>query len=353
MGRARITLLSTPTFGRVRRQACAWSLAALLGVLGVVSPFPALAGPEPERATLDVALDKGAEGCADRAKLTKLVEGVAGANAIAAPGKTAPTQIQVRIRRVDKGYSATVSLSGAQAGERVIEDAGPRCAALSQALAVAIAVLIDAESNPPVDVPPPPPKKPPPTPPPPVEPPLPPRPPEPRIVPVTTTAGAVYDFGTLDGSAGGFNVSLETYIPILSFGFAFVALPHAPRERLSSTAVFRFLAGRVRICTRQPYLELFGASFCLGFLGGERRVSLATEGKEGTTNGGYVAAAIQLEVSRRVVGPFGLFVDMGVGLPFIRQTLEVVVPGNDLRLQEEGEAVTFQMGAGVRFWLGD
>lgn len=312
------------------------------------------ADPAPGRASLDVTLEKGAEGCPDRAKLTKLVEAVAGAGSIAAPGKAAPTQIQVRITRVNKGFSATVSLTGAQAGERVIEDAGPRCSALSQALAVAIAVLIDAEANPPVDVASTDPKKPPPKKPtPPVEPVLPPRPPEPRIVPVTMTAGAVYDFGTLEGSAGGFNTSIETYIPILSFGFSFVTLPHSPRERLSSTAVFRFLAGRIRICTRQPYLELFGASFCLGLLGGERRVSLASEGEEGVANGGYVAANIQLEVSRRVVGPFGLFVDMGLGLPFFRQTLEVVVPGNGLRLQEEGEAVTFQMGAGVRFWLGD
>lgn len=346
MGRTRIQAKR----GQGSRILVALGLALALALVGV----GARAEPTPGRASLEVTLEKGAEGCPNRAKLTKLVDAVAGAGAIAAAGKAAPTQIQVRISRVDKGFKATVSLSGAQAGERVIEDAGPRCAALSQALAVAIAVLIDAEANPPVDVPPAPvPKKPPPKPTPPAEPVLPPRPPEPRIVPVTMTAGAVYDFGTLDGSAGGFNTSIETYIPILSFGFAFMVLPHAPRERLSSTAVFRFLAGRVRICTRQPYLELFGASFCLGFLGGERRVSLTTEGKEGTTNGGYVAASIQLEVSRRVVGPFGLFVDMGVGLPFFRQNLEVVVPENGLRLLEEGEPVTFQMGAGVRFWLGD
>lgn len=316
--------------------------------MGVLTAIAVLGwGPrveaEPTRASLSVTRHPGAETCADERELTEIVEGVAGAK-ILSGGEEKPVHLDVAISRSTTGFEAKVTLSGARSGVRTIEGDGPGCEPLGQALAVTIAVLLDAGSIEAVHI-----SKP-------IEKKRHPKaaspseahsekPPASPVPPLTLGAGGFYDFGTLGTSSGGLLLSVETIIPIVSFGLSFLGLPYTPSERFNSDVVYRFLGGRARVCTRQPYLELFGASLCLGFLAGQRRGEDTSE-KEETRDGAFLAAVIQAEVSRRIVGPFGLYADLALSIPFYKDPIEVGTTVLD------EQPVTFQMGAGVRFWIG-
>lgn len=322
------------------------SFALSMG-MGLATPREARAAGA--RASLAVHREVGAETCANTDELAALVESVAGSRVITGP-EPKPIHLDVRIRREGGGYKSVIELSGARSGTRALDDEGPGCDVLSQALAVTISVLLDTA----VDVEPPPPKPRAPEPPPPTPvlapPPLPPKSPVP---PLTITTGALFDFGTLDGSSGGFVVSAEAVIPIVSFGLSFVALPYAERARPSSLVVYRFLAGRARFCTRQPYLESFGASACGGLVAGARKAeSRLGDSSFETDEGAYVAALLMIEVSRRIVGPVGLYADLGLTVPFFKEPIDVTTPGG-LVVHPDDAAVTLQMGVGVRFWIED
>lgn len=317
--------------------------AGLIAAIAVLA-WSSWVEAEPMRASLSVTRQPGAETCADERELTELVEAVAGAK-ILSGAEERPVHLQVVMARSQAGFEAKVELSGARSGVRTIEGDGPGCEPLGQALAVTIAVLLDAGSIEAVHIS---------------------KPVEKRkrrpaaappaegsnekgstspVPPLTLGAGGFYDFGTLGTSSGGLLVSIETIIPIVSFGLSFLGLPYSPSDRFNSDVVYRFLGGRARVCTRQPYLELFGASLCLGFLAGQRRGEDTSEEEE-PKDGAFLAAVIQAEVSRRIVGPFGLYADLALSIPFYKDPIEVgtaVLPE---------QPVTFQMGAGVRFWIG-
>lgn len=313
--------------------SCRAAAALAWGATAFASSWATVATAEP-KATLSVQRGVGAETCADSTELRSLIEAIAGAGTIA--DQKAPLHLDVRIIKTRKAFVATIDLTGKRKGTRTIEEAGPGCEVLAQALAVSISVLLD-EVEPVVPEPPPDPQAPPP----PVfkdewklEPFVDPseKPEEPTGYrpPLTLSAAGFYDFGTVtSASAGGLVLAADLYIPIVSFGVAFVGIPHVERGT-GSSRVSQFLGARARVCTREPYFEMFGASVCFGVIAGERKPPRVA----------YVSLPIQLEVSRRVVGPFGVFADLSV-TPAIT------------RYRRSDEPVTFQMGAGVRFWMSE
>jgi hypothetical protein len=95
-------------------------------------------------ATITVDRGPGAEACSDRADLAARVEGILQRM----PGETVETGelgVNVHFSRDGAGYVAEVQVRGTKLGERVLRDPGPGCAALSGAVSVAIALLLDSE----------------------------------------------------------------------------------------------------------------------------------------------------------------------------------------------------------------
>jgi hypothetical protein len=110
---------------------------ALLWLLPVVTS----AGDLPARLSVERAA--GAERCDGRAELLRRVQRI-----LRLPHpESAPLSslaIDVRFERDDDGtFLAHVSASGAKPGQRELRDVGPSCDALSQAVSVAIALLLD------------------------------------------------------------------------------------------------------------------------------------------------------------------------------------------------------------------
>jgi hypothetical protein len=88
----------------------------------------------------------GASDCPDAAQLAAEVARMNGAPALDATGKTAsPTRLHVEISRGLDGYSAVIRALGARSGERRLSDAGPSCKNLADALALTLAIILDAK----------------------------------------------------------------------------------------------------------------------------------------------------------------------------------------------------------------
>jgi hypothetical protein len=99
-------------------------------------------------ATILVARTPEARDCPDADQIAARVERIVG-RPISAPEGT-PNALVVRLEFSRRGrtYEATVRLSGAREGERVLRDEEPTCDALVDAVAAATAVLLDPSDHP-------------------------------------------------------------------------------------------------------------------------------------------------------------------------------------------------------------
>ncbi len=295
-------------------------LAVALGLVGLVLSAPSVALASPP-AKLELTTGEGVVGCPTEEALAARVDELAKTPVFNVPGPKS-LLISVEISARDQGFAAVVELSGAT---RTIEDSGPGCQVLAEALAVTIGILLDVDTKPPLrrdDDPPPPPK---------------PEEPEPDVR-LTGSLGGYYDFGTLQDSSGGLSLGLDLLVPYVSFGLAMLGLPQDETDLPADDASYRYAAGRFRACARNPFSGQFGAALCSGFTVGERTLDPGA-------SGGFAGALVQLEISRRVVGPFGVFADLGLTFPFWNEPIQI--PGQALKQQP----VTFQFGIGARFWI--
>src|SRR5262245_53241203 len=130
--------------------------------------------------TLIVQRAPAAADCLDAGGLAARVNELAGREAlVAATDAGSGVAFEVQILKSDDGYTAIVLAAGKS---RQIADPGPACESLASALALTLAILLDAGEAPPVPPPPPPPPPPPRPAPAPLLLPLPPLPPAPPYV---------------------------------------------------------------------------------------------------------------------------------------------------------------------------
>jgi hypothetical protein len=109
-------------------------------------PARCLAQQAAPRASLVVTRGEGAEDCPDAASLAAQVQRLAGRSVIdAEPLSTPPrdTWIQVAIVRNFGGYLAEISAGGLHHGSRSLEDSGPSCSSLADAITITIAMFLD------------------------------------------------------------------------------------------------------------------------------------------------------------------------------------------------------------------
>lgn len=134
--------MSVATLDRIERYAL---LVAALG-----TALAADVEASPSHASLVVTRGEGAEDCPDAVTLRARVASIAGADAVAAtPDASRRTWLQVEFVRVLSGYRATISASGARKGTRSIDDVGPSCSNVADAVAIAVVMLTDPAVDPP------------------------------------------------------------------------------------------------------------------------------------------------------------------------------------------------------------
>jgi hypothetical protein len=146
---------------RRRRAWCEGLPAAALACAATLALAPAAAQPAArELPPLVVQRAPAASDCPDAAALALRVEKLAGKPAFVAKADAggAPA-FEVQILKSEEGYTAIVLAAGKS---RQIADAGPTCASLADALALTLAILVDADEPPPAAPPAPPPPPPPP-----------------------------------------------------------------------------------------------------------------------------------------------------------------------------------------------
>jgi hypothetical protein len=327
----------------LRGTSCVASIAALF--------FATTAEAAPLKGSLHVTRESGAEACLDESQLRAQIEAALG-RPVLAEGKDADVVVEVRIRPVGKGFVGDVSAKGKRQGERSLEDPGPTCEVLAGALAITIAILLEGDDDvapAPVAVPwykqyyllPA------------IESATVEEPPDDGVPPLAGSIGALYDAGRLDGETGGLYLGVDVLVPYVTLGLAFVSLPEDRADLPTTTARLHYFGGRFRVCSRQPFYEQFGASFCGLLAAGERRAALLEPEARlpfDEQSGGYAAIGLQVDVSRRVYGPVGLFAEFGLEFPVVADELSLDAPdGSELLV--EHETGVFDMGIGLRFWL--
>jgi hypothetical protein len=116
----------------------------------------ARADADPEPAALVVTRDEGARDCADTEALASMVRAIAGHDVVTpASEQSRSNWIEVEMTGGLGGYRASIQAHGRRSGTRVISDVGPSCNDISHAVAVALAVILDANPPPAHDEPPP------------------------------------------------------------------------------------------------------------------------------------------------------------------------------------------------------
>ncbi|HEX3774888.1 MAG TPA: hypothetical protein VHV51_10520 [Polyangiaceae bacterium] len=129
-------MLEFPMGGSVRRLA----VSSLL-CFGAAM-WTARASAQDDAEPLTVERGPGAEECPDAASLGARVAAIRGR-----PGAPSGSSYDVSFSRTLDAFSAVIR-SGANAeSQRVLEDRGPSCAALAQATAVTLALLLDSEAD--------------------------------------------------------------------------------------------------------------------------------------------------------------------------------------------------------------
>lgn len=330
-------------------------LAFFLLIAGAFSPRRALS--EPQRATLTLTREPGAESCIDGESLQKQVDSLAGVPVILA---SADIAVAVSISPAKRGYLARIVLSGERTGERTLGDEGPGCDVLSRALVVTVAILLDAGPAALIEPPPPPPPRARPR----REPParayfelpyVPYERPRPRSRASQTTlsasAGAIYDVGTLVDDAGGFTLGAELWIPHFGIGAGLLILPF-DRLKLGERSIdYRWVAGRVELCSKPPFGLPFGIAICSGLLAGERHAEASGDDAPTPTSAALLTFESRLELSSRFAGPFGVFATAGFQAPMLAEPVSVKLPKRAEAIGGPEAGITFQTGLGIRLWL--
>ncbi len=363
--------------GSSRRVRGGVAIASTLFVAAWIALAPGEALADPLRASLTVRRGAGAERCPDGQGLGARVDALAGAPLV---GGDAPASVQIEIAfdRIPRGLRATMKIGGARTGERILEDKGTSCEALTEAVAITTLVVLDAtpkEAPPPgPPAPPGPPPAPPgPPPAPPGPPPVPPKPaapapdferfvlpaierpeeagrtPEPRRR-FGVAAGAVYDDGTLGEDALGLSVRLDAYFRWVSIGLELVTLPRDSRARPSRDVVFDFWAGRAHICA-MPLARSYGIAICQGFLAGRRSVRVVDAAEnEATASGNLVEATFEIELSVPLAGPIGIFAGLTAGVPILSGSIDIDEP-RGFEIDAPDPIATFEVATGLRVYF--
>jgi len=133
IGKRRVVVRLDPTFS---------------GALALVASLSSPARAEVPLPALVVTRSAGATDCPDAASLAAEVARMNGRPSLDATGSSASTtRLHVELNRGLEGYSAVIRALGARSGERRLTDVGPTCQNLRDALALTLAIILDANQG--------------------------------------------------------------------------------------------------------------------------------------------------------------------------------------------------------------
>ena len=123
------------------------SLLGAAVALALLAAAGSPAAPPSSLASLEVRRAPETAGCPDAVRLAADLAAITGATDrfVANPG--APVRVAVMWDRLlDGGFQASLRLDGAREGTRTLTDVGPTCDALGHAVAIALALVLDADT---------------------------------------------------------------------------------------------------------------------------------------------------------------------------------------------------------------
>jgi hypothetical protein len=113
---------------------------AAAGVFGARAHAASGSAPAAEFSVLRAP---GAEDCPDATALRTRVEQITGTSTAARASTEPPLSVEVTFSREGERYRAALRTRGPKEGERFLEDEGPACASLAEAVGVTVALLLD------------------------------------------------------------------------------------------------------------------------------------------------------------------------------------------------------------------
>jgi hypothetical protein len=122
---------------------------------GVFDAGAHTAWASPPAAEFSVSRAPGAEDCPDATALRTRVEQITGTSLAERAATEPPLAVEVSFSREGERYRAALRTRGPKEGERLLEDEGPACASLAEAVAVTLALLLDRAPRHDVAAPPP------------------------------------------------------------------------------------------------------------------------------------------------------------------------------------------------------
>jgi hypothetical protein len=308
------------------------SLAALTVLAALSVTTPSAAQSQAPRASLVVTRAEGAQDCPDAVALAEQVRAVAGSassDLIAAGLAAGPSEtwIQVAITRDFGGYRAQIGAFGRHHGARTLEDLGPGCASLADAIAVTLAIFLDPYANTPMPSPA-------------SSPPLPVRPPSATRKQRLARPGAWSPESFVDASGGAGFALLEHSQPLLGGSFG-MRLDSRWSLAVGGTFVFpdtkATSAGNIAL--KLSYGSLLGCGRALGTGNGTRidwcagplLGSLAGRGQSYRSNFSERALWLAIAAGPQVVFPFSSSLAWVLGaqgvVPLVRQGFDVQTLG--------------------------
>ena len=292
-------------------------LAALVA-LGVTTLSAAQS--QAPRASLVVTRSEGAQDCPDAVALAEQVRAIAGSDVLGARLVTTPieTWIQVAVARDFSGYKVQIAAFGRHHGARTLEDLGPGCASLADAIAVTLAIFLDPYASSPSAAPAPPPRAA--------------APPRPAPKAHVQRARPWLPRLTLDAAAGIGVSLLEHSEPLLTGN---IGVRFDPRWSLAAGGTFVFpdtkSTGSGDVTLKLSYAYLLGCGRALGNNDGTRLDwcaapllgSLGGTGKNYQHNSSGRSVWLAIAAGPRVVFPFSRTLAWVLGgqgvVPLVRQ----------------------------------
>jgi hypothetical protein len=292
-----------------------FALCTSLGLLGAGARAAWAQTPEqePAPAVLNVTRDEGAESCPDTEALTAHVERVRGHRAT---GETSAYHVAFTYRG---GVFRADIRSDSGGGTRVLRDRGNTCAALEQATALTLALLIDSDASEPIETIEEPEPPPPPPPPPPIVPPVPERPSRPVRFVVSAGGGALLGvtsevapvaLADLGIGAGLFRTSLGVlWMPEQGMIFG----PGEVRQSL--------IGGTARMCLSTWHNQTLGLDVCSGFYAGLLHVRASGYTRNDNVDKAWLAFPLGIAISTSA--PFGVELGASALIPLRRNDFSV------------------------------
>lgn len=308
--------------------------ALVLSALALALLVPARSfAQDAPKSSLVVTRGDATDTCPDAPALAEQVRRLTGADVIDSSGLTAgprETFIRVAISRNSAGFHADITAGGQRHGTRTLDDVGPTCTALEDAIAVTIAIFLDPYASAPMPAP---------------LAPAPVAPPSPRVPLLTTPPAPARMDAFVELDAGVAFGVLEDTVPLLAaraglrgssrwsvaIGGAF-AFPDTLTDRdrtvdLSLAYGYAALCGRALGESGTAHLD-----WCLEPMVGRFTGTGHGYDHDSTKHALWIAGAAGPELVLPIAGRFAWTASALGVIPFLRQSFDITRGGVDYAL---------------------